>query len=246
MNKYSGLLLYQTVIDDLSRKIDDGFFAPGAQIPTEKQLCEEYGVSRITVRRAVEELVKGKKLDIVRGKGTFVRRAVPQKIELLDISGFADSAKGQDPYRKIVLQQRAVSAGAELGSVFSLPEQAELLLYARAIYTQNLPFSIDYAYFPLAYYPDLEQQLAICPSTFRMLKEVYGIQFCSAHKEIRYADYASAKSEFADVHLLKEAAYHGLAIVRRSICDQKGRVVHFSKYCLPADQVSFFIDIKKA
>ncbi|MDO5733044.1 MAG: GntR family transcriptional regulator, partial [Eubacteriales bacterium] len=121
MKKNSNVLLYQAIVDDLQRKIDDGFFTVGTQIPTEMQLCAEYDVSRITVRRAIEELVKLKRLTIVRGKGTFVRHFTEKKLELFDISGFSDSVKGQESYKKLILQQREVEADAELAKIFSLP-----------------------------------------------------------------------------------------------------------------------------
>ena len=46
--------------------------APGAAIPSERQLIAEYGVSRITVREALGQLVNEGYLERVRGKGTFV------------------------------------------------------------------------------------------------------------------------------------------------------------------------------
>ncbi|MDO5732770.1 MAG: UTRA domain-containing protein, partial [Eubacteriales bacterium] len=107
-------------------------------------------------------------------------------------------------------------------------------------------FSIDYAYFPLDYYPDLQKQLKAYSSTFKMLREHYNIQFCSAHKEISYGSYASAKADFVEIKLLKAQIYNGLAIVKRSITDQTNRVVHFSKFCLPADQVSFSLEIRSS
>ena len=49
--------LYSNIENDLRQKILSGEFGPGERLPTEAELCEQYGVSRITVRRAIKNLV---------------------------------------------------------------------------------------------------------------------------------------------------------------------------------------------
>ncbi len=66
---------YQKVYFDLQKKIISGDLPEGAQIPTEGQLCEIYKVSRITVRRALDELAQIGFIHRVRGQGTFVARS---------------------------------------------------------------------------------------------------------------------------------------------------------------------------
>lgn len=59
-------------------KINTGEYAAGKQIPTEVELAEQFGVSRLTVKRALTELVERKLLYRVKGKGTFVQAEVRQ------------------------------------------------------------------------------------------------------------------------------------------------------------------------
>lgn len=65
-------LKYETVFRELQSKILSGYWPENAMIPTEFELCEEYNVSRITVRRALEELVRTGLIRRSRGKGSFV------------------------------------------------------------------------------------------------------------------------------------------------------------------------------
>jgi DNA-binding GntR family transcriptional regulator len=65
-----GTVKYIAVRDHLRRRLQD--MSAGEQIPTEPQLCTEYNVSRVTVRRAVDELISSGLLERVQGKGTFV------------------------------------------------------------------------------------------------------------------------------------------------------------------------------
>ncbi len=66
--------LYLKVKKDLLRKIESGEFGQDGSLPTEKELCKLYGVSQITVRRAVGELTSEHILVRQQGKGTFVRK----------------------------------------------------------------------------------------------------------------------------------------------------------------------------
>jgi GntR family transcriptional regulator, N-acetylglucosamine utilization regulator len=58
----------------LREQVHAGRWEPGQQVPSEKQLCERYSVSRTTVRQAVGNLVQEGLLYHVKGKGTFVRK----------------------------------------------------------------------------------------------------------------------------------------------------------------------------
>ena len=64
--------LYQQIYDEIKDAIEKGVYAPKERIPSELELAEQYDVSRITVRRAVEELCSDGYLVKQQGRGTFV------------------------------------------------------------------------------------------------------------------------------------------------------------------------------
>lgn len=64
--------LYHQIAESLREQIRDGQLAAGAAIPTEEQLCRIFGVSRITVRRALDDLINDRLVERRRGVGTFV------------------------------------------------------------------------------------------------------------------------------------------------------------------------------
>jgi GntR family transcriptional regulator len=71
----SSIPLYEQIKSDLQFKIDTGEWRPGDRIPSEKELEGVYNVSRITVRRAVNDLVQSGYLERQRALGTFVKAA---------------------------------------------------------------------------------------------------------------------------------------------------------------------------
>jgi len=70
--------LYRQLKELLRERIISGEWLEGAQIPPEPQLCSTFGISRITVRQAVEDLVREGWLYRKRGRGTFVRSVKPE------------------------------------------------------------------------------------------------------------------------------------------------------------------------
>ncbi|MGY4706656.1 extracellular solute-binding protein [Candidatus Bipolaricaulota sp. J31] len=74
LDKRSATPLYLQIKEILKERIERGEYAPGERLPTEMELCEMFGVSRITVRQALNELAKEGLLYRQRGSGTYVNR----------------------------------------------------------------------------------------------------------------------------------------------------------------------------
>jgi GntR family transcriptional regulator len=73
INHRAPRLLWQQVCDDLRTEMDSGQLAADAKLPGELELAEQYGVSRDTIRRAIQELVSENRLVVLHGRGTFVK-----------------------------------------------------------------------------------------------------------------------------------------------------------------------------
>ena len=86
------LPLYQQVLEDIKAEISSGTYASGQRIPSEAELSQLYSVSRVTVRRAIEELVGEGYLTKRQGKGTYVnQRKMTRKIrQCSTIESFTD------------------------------------------------------------------------------------------------------------------------------------------------------------
>lgn len=76
----SAVPLYKQIVHDLVSRIESGVYSEGDKLPTETELMEEYGVSRITVRSAIKELEDADIVERTRGKVLLLpRRAMPMQ-----------------------------------------------------------------------------------------------------------------------------------------------------------------------
>jgi GntR family transcriptional regulator len=142
-------LLYARVETVLAGEITDGHLNVGDQLPTEDNLIARFGVSRITVRRAIQNLVSRGLVEIRRGKGTFV---AAQKItqDLTELSGFVEDmhAVGRKPTAR-VLGREIVPANATVATQLALTRGERVVRIRRVRLADGTPLSFDETFLPL-------------------------------------------------------------------------------------------------
>lgn len=72
INKQSPIPIYFQIEELIKRQIADGVLKPGEALPSERELADQYEISRMTVRQGISNLVQQNKLYREKGKGTFV------------------------------------------------------------------------------------------------------------------------------------------------------------------------------
>src|SRR5258708_33966948 len=142
-------LLYARVETVLAADITDGDLKVGDQLPTEDSLIARFGVSRITVRRAIQNLVSRGLVEIRRGKGTFV--AAPKITQdLKELSGFVEDmhALGHKPTARVIGKE-SVTANATVARQLALTRGERVVRIRRVRLADGVPLSFDETYLPL-------------------------------------------------------------------------------------------------
>jgi GntR family histidine utilization transcriptional repressor len=117
---------YQTIKRSIAGDIARGKFLPGQTLPSEHALCEKFGVSRMTVNRAMRELAAESLVRRVPGVGSFVAEPVAQSA-LVEIQNIADEIKARGhTHSAEVRVLETVQAEATEALDFTLPEGAAL------------------------------------------------------------------------------------------------------------------------
>ena len=155
----SAVPLYQQVMDDLKGEIARGVYAPGSRIPSEIELAKSYGVGRITVRRAIEELSRAGYLNRQQGRGTFVcapklKRKIVQKG---DVQSFSEGCAANDMVAGARLVSRTVVAAThEDAAFFGVEPGCELIVVERVRTADGVPVMLENNAFVLADHPYLQ------------------------------------------------------------------------------------------
>ena len=146
----SAIPLYFQIEQDLASSIATGCLVPGSQLPSEEELVQKYGVSRTTVRKAIQELERLELIEIRRGKGTFVREAKLTQ-ELTALTGFVEDmvAIGLKPSARL-LGTWTVRATEEVARQLRLPIGTEVMQIKRVRLADDVAVSLDETYLPLA------------------------------------------------------------------------------------------------
>lgn len=111
---------YEQISEELIREIETGQLSIGSKLPSEKELCEQYGVSRITIRKALAELENSEYIEKRQGQGSFVKNSDPSDIGI----SFVDTPSVQLKYYghdvKIELQTFQILANGEEKNIRNL------------------------------------------------------------------------------------------------------------------------------
>jgi GntR family transcriptional regulator len=152
--------LYHQVQHLIRYRIGKGEYLPGAQIPSENQLCRELDVSRVTVREALRELVRERLLVKVQGKGTFVALSAAKELPAIKYTGFLE-----DIYERVRrMEVKHVSMDRiplpeDLRTMLQLgPTETELIRIKRLRHVNDGPFSFTINYLPVSIGSRLHEQ----------------------------------------------------------------------------------------
>lgn len=130
--------LYSKVSDYIMEKIQSGEWPVGYMLPTEMDLCKQFGISRPSVRTALLSLVNDGYLVRTKGKGTFV--TMPQRLEesTLFIESFAEESRKQGRTIKTeVLEFRIMRAEERIRQNLQLPEGSTIIKLTRLRYSHD-------------------------------------------------------------------------------------------------------------
>ncbi len=184
LDKSHPIPLYYQVKEKLLEKIRSRQFNVGDLIPSESELQERYKVSRITVRRAIQELVQEGYLHTQQGRGTFVSKPkVSEELNL--ISGWAEtiSALGMHPETKVIRYSEE-TAPVNIARLLGLSFGDKVYKLYRVRYADNEPTCIMTNYLSPAAVPGFIEEGLKCESLYEMLEKYYSIVLGRAEETV--------------------------------------------------------------
>jgi GntR family transcriptional regulator len=171
-----GAALYFRVKEKLLALIKSGVYAIGAKLPTESELCQEYEVSRTTVRQALQQLEFEGHIQRVQGKGTFVSKPKIRESLTRNIRTFVEQMKdlGVSAHSK-VLEHLVIPADNALAETLHIEEKDPVIKLVRLRYADNEPLQYVTSYLPWRVAPGLIND-DCSGSLFDLLKSKYDVK----------------------------------------------------------------------
>ncbi len=184
LDKNSPIPLYYQLVEAIRDQIRAGELTAGAQLPPERELGEHYGISRMTVRQAVQYLVNVDVLVARHGAGTFV--AEPKlSFDPLHALGFTEDMmrRGADATSQ-VLEQAVVDPPAAVAAKLSLPAGECVVKIVRLRLGAGMPLLLETVYVPISMCPGLDQADLAQHSLYEHMHTNYGVKPAGARQTL--------------------------------------------------------------
>jgi len=171
---------YEMVLKELSATIAE--MRPGDRLPTEQQLAEQFGVSSMTVRRALEVLSNAKRIIGIRGRGTFVSQ--PAVTKRMTLTSFTDSMRAAGrTARAEVLSASMAQSDPATAKQFGVSEAAPIFRIERLRFGDDTPLCIDRSALPAELFPGLLGN-DLSGSLYEILIRRYGVSLSRTESRI--------------------------------------------------------------
>ncbi|MEV0170606.1 GntR family transcriptional regulator [Streptomyces sp. NPDC050803] len=231
LDRNSPVPLYYQLAQQLEAAIEQGVLAPGNLLGNEIDLSTRLGLSRPTVRQAIQSLVDKGLLVRRRGVGTqVVHSQVKRPLELSSLYDDLETA-GQGPTTQVV-RNESVPATADVAAALGVAEGAEVTLLERLRCTHGQPVAFLCNYLPAALL-DLATPRLEATGLYRMMRAA-GITLHSARQTIG-ARCATAE----EAALLGETKGAALLTMQRTAYDDTGRPVEYGTHVYRASRYAF-------
>jgi GntR family transcriptional regulator len=245
-----GMAVWQQLRADISRQIEDGALSPGDALPSETGLAEAYGVSRLTVRRALADLVRAGTLRTEHGVGSFVAaQPLRHRIDDGQVSLLESMAKRGHTVRQLVLDVRQmdhpgaggpVMAGfaAAWGEPYGFPSfPGPVVEYQYIRWVDELPWSASFAVVPAALAPP---SWAGTNSLFAAMSAAHGVKVWRDDRR-----FSAVLATPDDAAWLKVPVGSPLLLLRGTNSDTEGRAVAHIVHRIRGDRAEYGVRVPR-
>lgn len=229
---------YEMINRDLSHQISTGALKPGHRLESEAKLAAHYGVSRMTVRQALDELQSDGHIIRRQGAGTFV--AQPKPLERRASLGAFHEEMGLDAgtIETVILAQEVGTPPEHIAKLLAPASGQTSLRIERLRLLDSRPISLQESWIPYLLAPSLARNGLIGGSLYRALSEGAGIEIRSADQQVKAAQATSRQAQ-----LLKVAQGSPLLEIFRSSFTGSGDPVEVAhSFTLPIFPLSMHLE----
>jgi GntR family transcriptional regulator len=241
LNELSPVPLYHQLQHIVRERIESGEWPVGQPIPTESELCEEFNVSRATVTRAMQALVRDGLVRRRRGRGSFAARRISH--DLLTFSSFSAYVRQQvgRALADRLLSATVVPATQALAEALDIDEGEPVVEIRKIKLAEGYPVFLANLYVPRNLCPGLEEQDLSSGSVIELLQERYRLGITRVKGSFNAVLVGPAEAGLLEVERGTPAIlYHRVRFTG------EGRPVMVSDHLIRSDMCQLCFDIAAA
>ncbi|GAA5416502.1 HTH-type transcriptional repressor NagR [Paraliobacillus ryukyuensis] len=239
IDKQSPIPIYHQLEEKIKQLIETGELNPGDILPSEREYAEQFQISRMTVRQAINNLVNERFLYRIKGKGTFV---MEHKMEqpLRELTSFTEDmkARGLQPSNRLI-HFEILPASAELAEKLGIKEHGPVYEIKRIRLAEDIPMALERTYISANLVPGLTEDI-VKDSLYAYVERVLQLKIKGGTQMIE----ASISNEEERGYLEIEEADPILLMQRISLLED-GRPFEVVKSSYRADRYKFIIDLQR-
>ncbi len=227
--------LYVQLLAEIEGKIRSGEIQAGERLLTEGEMAKAYGVSIITVRKAVSELVEKGLVEKKQGKGTFVRRQKFAK-DIKNLQSFSEMCRHMNmvPGGRM-LENKLIPADEKVREQLGLEKGAQVLYISRVRTANGEPVAIEKNYFPLKYSFLLEKRFDD-NSLFECLRDEAKVKVAVSEKRIELC-----RATTSEAKLLKISRGTPLLFIKSVAYTQEREPLYAGVQVFNGETCSFYV-----
>ncbi|MET3193548.1 GntR family transcriptional regulator [Bacillus sp. OAE603] len=228
VEKDSRLPLYYQLMDILLEKIESGELVENDQLPSERELCDSYRVSRTTVRQTMQELEKQGFIYKVHGKGTYVSPRTHNQ-SLVKFYSFTEEMKkvGKLPTTQVVSFEK-VFCDIKIAKVMDLPVEEEVFKIVRLRLADQDPMLYETSYVPVKDFKNLSSQELEMTPMYEIFRSQYNVKISRALESFMAVSANNVESDMLNINegapclMLKRITYDQSKVIEYTISIARG------------------------
>lgn len=231
---------YRQAAEHLAERIASGELAPHTRLPSERTVAEQFGLSRMTARHAVEYLVRRGLVYRRPGSGTYV--AAPRVVHTLQrLAGFSEQmrAQGISPAGRLLEVALTDQLDPDVIEALDLDRGEPAWTMRRVRYGDGEPLLLEAFFVPDAVCPQLGRHDLSSGSLYDIMRTAYRIEPTRAHETIE-----PTACDAADARHLGARPGAPAILVTRTAYDPDGRAVEYARDLYRGDRARFEIDLR--
>ncbi|MCK5732533.1 MAG: GntR family transcriptional regulator [Tenericutes bacterium] len=235
INKLITTSIYKQIASSITEAIVSGLLKYNDKLPTEKEICESFGISNTAVKMAYETLIIEGKIKRIKGKGTYVTN---REVNHTNLHGFLTEYNADENthrgYSKSIILFDKNHKDHGINRAMKLDADEKCYQIITIVKSYQNPVLLQKVYLPDKYYPQFNKKYDEFNKLYEFIENVYDYKIKHLH-----STFCAINASSAEALLLNIETSDALSFVRTQIVNESGNIIGYVCSYFPGDFTEF-------